>query len=186
MSKADSTAGSTIGSALNTAGAAAGSPVSSFSGADVARRTDELKISDMAAEEKRKAVVSDTQKKADELQQFIYSNANPNPILVTICVIFVLVGVWLLYVIFVKPSLSGKWRDTDGCIWLIRHNKFSNSLDIRRTVRGTGEDSNKYSIDTGHGTIIDNMFRYQLVTGIWDYRDIILFISGNGMQRIHE
>lgn len=150
-----------------------------ISGADVAQRVDDMKKRDDSLNITRNDVAQKTKATADVLQSYIYQNANPNPAVVVIAVLIVLLGMWVIYVALIKPSLRGSWRDVDGSMWKIHHNMFSGTL----TVKHKHKDGR---IVAGYGDVNDNLFRFDNYMGVWNYGDIVLFVGGGGMQRVHE
>lgn len=157
-----------------------------ISGADAATHADEQKKIDEYVTSRRASVAKKTKEEADSLQQFVYNNANPNPVVVAFSIIGIIAGLWFLHILFLKPSISGKWSDSDDCIWDIHHNKFTNNISVKRVVRGTGKLSNAKFTETGCGVVMDNLFKYKNIIGVWNYSDVILFVDGGGLQRIYE
>lgn len=66
----------------------------------------------------------------DVMQQLIFEDKNPHPLLVSLILALVLVVVWLIYEGIFKPNLSGLWYDSDANLIDIDHPLFKNSLKI--------------------------------------------------------
>jgi hypothetical protein len=107
------------------------------------------------------------------LQRTINDNANPSPVYVSLAVACVLISMWLIYILFLKPNASGEWRDDKGNQWILDHGRFGG-------IMITVNKKNTY-----HCEIVDNMFKCGGVIGIWNYRDIILFVGGGNLTRVH-
>jgi hypothetical protein len=154
--------------------------LTNISGADVAARVDELKARDDSINMMRQRVAEKTNNEAAVLQSYIYSNANPNPAVVVLCVAIVVLGLWLIHLAFLKPCVSGKWLDATGNIWHMKHNRFTDKLDVVVVSK-----SNKTG-DNLDGEMLGNMFKCGEFIGVWDLQDSILLIHGGLLQRVHE
>lgn len=142
---------------------------------------------DMEKEKKieiiRNDVIKKTEDTADYIQRYVYKNSNPNPIIVALCILFLILGLWLLHILFLKPHLNGKWRySKTGEIWEIQHNKFNNSILITRI----NKEKSQYKLEKLKGELINNLFSYDDKIGIWDLGDIIIFINGENLQKIND
>jgi hypothetical protein len=80
---------------------------------------------------------------------------------------------YLAYVYFVTPDMSGSWIDHQGQELTIKHKKFTGELLI--TVNGM----------IRRGLIADNLFKFGDVMGIWNYKNVIVYVDGGGLQRIN-
>ena len=139
--------------------------------ADVVALVEQSERRDESREVKLREEVERTKRDADRLRQYIYSNANPNPMLVAISVIGIVVVVWLLWQLLGKPSIAGEWFDSNGRMWLISHNKLTGTVYI---------DDGEEIFD---GKIQGNVFLCDGTVGLWDERDTILFTSGGTLTR---
>ncbi len=117
----------------------------------------------------------------DLLQKKVYQNANPNPVLIIALVLVTWFVIYVLYVIFIKPTLSGEWVDNKGNVWNIRHKKFSGEIFLDLVEI---KNHNKPAIKHVTGVVIDNFVYYAGVVGVWDYKNKILLVGGGDLQRI--
>jgi len=115
-------------------------------------------------------------KDAKILEQIVYKNANPHPIVITISIVIIIFSIWLIYIIFMKPNASGQWMDQNHYIWEIDHDKFTNGAII------TIHYKNRKKVIHCH--ILDNLIKCGNQTGIWDYKNMITFINGPKLLRI--
>jgi hypothetical protein len=133
------------------------------------------KENSLAALTKRiEEIAAENKKRAKTLQAIVNDNANPHPAHVALIFALVLAVIWLIYIIFVKPNISGVWIDTKGNKWIIDHS-FS-SVDVKLITNG--------KTIKGKAKITDNIFKFKEYTGIWNYNDIVIFIGGGGMERV--
>ncbi len=107
------------------------------------------------------------------LQKKVYDLANPSPIFVASVVIAVLLAMYLIYVIFLKPCMSGEWLDHAGNTWDITHNRFTGNFRVR--INGECK---------GSGKALDNYVRYGDLIGVWNYGNVIVFTEGWHLQRV--
>lgn len=107
------------------------------------------------------------------LQKKIYDTSNPSPVFVAAIVMTVLLAMYVLYVLFLKPCLSGAWMDHAGNEWDIAHNRFTGNFQVKIN----GESS-------GAGQTLDNYVRYGDLIGVWDYSNLVCFTEGWQLQRI--
>lgn len=121
-----------------------------------------LEIEGIKAEEARKL-----------LQKNIYDNSNPSPLFMAIIVLTVLFCLYFVYILFIKPSMTGEWTDISGNIWYIVHNKLTGTLEI---------EINGYP--KGEGQIIGNLVEYGELTGIWNNANTVVFTEGWSLERI--
>ena len=124
-----------------------------------------------------KKIAADTKEKAKLLQTVVYDNSNPHPAKVAVMFALVLALIWLIYIMFVKPNMSGVWLDTKGNKWIIEQNmcqvKVKMILD-GKTVKGTAK-------------ITGNIFKFKGIIGVWNYNDVVVFINGGGgMERLRD
>jgi len=107
------------------------------------------------------------------LQKHVYENANPSPIFVVAVITAIIVCMYVVYVMFVKPCMSGLWMDVAGNEWVIKHNRFTSEF----TVAINGECK-------GTGQTYDNYVKYGDVVGVWDYANLIATTEGWHLQRV--
>jgi hypothetical protein len=113
------------------------------------------------------------ERERDLLQKTVYSIANPSPIIVTTIVVAVIAALYVIYVLFLKPCMSGEWVDPKGNIWYIEHNRFSGNFDVFMN-----------GVYVGAGKVIDNYFRFGDLIGVWNYHNMIIFTEGWGIERL--
>ena len=107
------------------------------------------------------------------LQKKVYSDANPSPIFITGLIVAVLVSMYIIYVVFLKPCMSGEWMDKAGNTWDICHNKFTGMFTV--TIDGK---------ESGLGQVIDNYVSYGDLVGVWNYGNVIAFTEGWQLNRV--
>ncbi len=107
------------------------------------------------------------------LQKTVYDMANPSPVMVSIIIIIILLAMYLIYVIFLKPCMSGEWMDHAGNTWDITHNRFTGNFRVK--INGECK---------GSGKALDNYVRYGDLIGVWNYGNIIVFTEGWHLQRV--
>ncbi len=107
------------------------------------------------------------------LQKKIYEIANPSPVVIASLIVAVLVSMYIVYVAFLKPCLSGEWMDHAGNTWYIEHNRFTGNF----TVEINGDDS-------GVGKAIDNYVSYGDLVGVWNYGNVLVFTEGWQLNRV--
>lgn len=113
------------------------------------------------------------------LQHDIYKNANPDPIIISLIIIAIICTVWILYTFLLKPSITGEWIDTKGNSWYIDKHILDDEADVM--IYDNYRDMPVY----GTCTINDNLFSFNNIIGVWDYSDIVLFVGGGGIRRVH-
>lgn len=72
-----------------------------------------------------------------ELNKKIEMKNNPNPIYLTCLIIGYIVIIYFLYIFIIKDDISGIWKDSDGKIYKITHNKFSDNVIIYHNQKKT-------------------------------------------------
>jgi hypothetical protein len=80
---------------------------------------------------------------------------------------------YVIYIIFLKPSVSGTWIDSLGNEWYLNHNTFKNIFTVSIN-----------DLPSGKGVLYDNYIRYGELIGIWDYSNTILFTNGITLERL--
>jgi hypothetical protein len=161
--------------------------LTSMAGADAAQKAVEFKMeADRRESRLREESIRGEETKA-LLQKHIYDNANPNPVIVALCCVMIIVGLFAFYIMFMKPCATGKWHAQDGSLWIIKHNLFNNKLSVKCITRKkTDVGKSKKVIFYMNGKMRDNIFNVGDTVGLWNYSDVVLFMNGGGMQRIHE
>lgn len=140
---------------------------------DVLKNLEDEKVREIQYQSRLKEVSQKAEQERQLLQKTVYDNANPNPILVTVCIISVIAILYLAYILLLKPCMSGTWIDKTGTNWDISHNKFSNKF----TILIDGEYG-------GSGKVYDNYVQYGELVGVWNYGDHIQFTDGWGLTRL--
>ena len=126
---------------------------------------------------KIKEIAADTKEKAKLLQSVVEDNANPHPAKVAIIFALILATIWLLYIIFVKPNMSGIWIDTQGNKWVVHQTLGDMKVKVITNDR----------VIKGHGKLTDNIFKFKGYTGVWNYDDVVVFLgSSGGMERVKD
>lgn len=102
------------------------------------------------------------------LQNILTKSANPSPIYIVLLTIFVLVILWMLHYIFIKPKLTGEWYpDAGNDVWHLKHKFMSNEVSVKINEK-----------DKGHLKAIDNLIMYNNILGIWNYENTVIFTNG--------
>lgn len=65
----------------------------------------------------------------DNVRKVIEMKQNPNPLYVVVGTVVVLAAMFVLYIVFLKPDLSGSWESVDGKLEL-RYSKFTDELNV--------------------------------------------------------
>jgi hypothetical protein len=107
------------------------------------------------------------------LQKKVYDLSNPSPIFMTVLVVAVVLLMYLIYVLFLKPCMSGEWMDHAGNTWQISHNRFNGNLRVR--INGECR---------GSGKVLDNYVNYGDLIGVWNYGNVIVFTEGWHLERV--
>ncbi len=147
-----------------------GEPVSLAPG-DVLNATKENED----AERIKQIVLAEKSNKLEEerklLQKYVYDSANPSPVIIAGIVLSAVIIIYVIYLIFIKPCLTGDWSDVYGNIWCINHNIITGSLLV--------ENGKKIN-----GKVSDNFVEIGELTGVWNYGNTIIFIDGPTLERI--
>lgn len=144
--------------------------------------TESLAIDDLAKQLKREEAeeelriqqLKETAKRAEQEQQLLQKHvtklSNPSPLVVLICAGLIIGVVWLVYMYYIKPNISGYWISNDSNIYCIKHDPIQSSATIN-----------------GHRmTIIDNYLKYNDVIGVWDYSNQIRWLNGQTFNRLRK
>jgi hypothetical protein len=110
---------------------------------------------------------------AKRLRAYVQDISNPSPIIMAVIFISIILILWGLHRIFVRPNASGEWFDEDGNQWIISQNRFTGKVKVRfngRWVYGA--------------SIEDNLFRVSRIVGIWDYGNNILLVGGGRLSKV--
>ena len=128
------------------------------------------------AERIKQIALAEKSNKLDEerelLQKYVYSSANPSPVVIAIIVLSAFLVIYVIYLVFVKPCLSGEWSDIRGNVWIINHNILTGNLCVRTDA---GELDGKVS---------DNFVEVGELTGVWNYGNTVIFVDGPTIERI--
>ena len=134
------------------------------------KRISEKNIND---EKQRTDALNNQKRESEILTKTIYDISNPSPIVVTAIIIGILLILYVIYIIFLKPSVSGTWIDSLGNEWYLNHNTFKNIFTVSIN-----------DLPSGKGVLYDNYIRYGELIGIWDYSNTILFTNGITLERL--
>jgi hypothetical protein len=139
---------------------------------DVIKNIEDRKVK----ENERMQIIKDKSQQTEQeramLQKYIYDNANPSPVLIACLAFGLIVILYVLYLLFLKPSTSGEWHDVYGNIWILNHNLLNGRIKVNINGRCAGS-----------GKVIDNFVRYGDLTGVWDYNNEIAFTEGWSIYR---
>jgi hypothetical protein len=106
------------------------------------------------------------------LQKYVYDSSNPSPIVIAIIVLAAFAIIYVIYLIFVKPCMSGEWVDIKGNVWLIKHNILNGNVVAECTDGIT------------FGKVSDNFVEIGDLVGVWNYGNTIIFIDGPTLERV--
>jgi len=107
------------------------------------------------------------------LQKHIYNNANPDPHIIVAIVIAVLLALYVIYALFIKPCMSGEWADPSGNKWQIDHNNFTGNISVKINGKCAGT-----------GSVQDNYVKYGELVGVWNYGKKIMFTKGWDLSKV--
>ena len=110
---------------------------------------------------------------ANDLARIVQNNANPNPSVIAGSILIVVGVMYLVYVYWFKPNASGEWYDDTNTQWIIKHDVWSDNISL--VING---------IPNNYGVMVDNMFKYDNVIGVWNYHDVILLVDGGNLTRV--
>ena len=109
----------------------------------------------------------------------ILQNYNPSPIIIVVICIAVVICIWLIYIIFLVPSIDGKWYDMDfpDKVFIVNSSIFTDK------IRFTSLSTKKvYTGKIQHNMItIPEMIDDKLV---WDYNNKIICYSNSKTEKI--
>ena len=108
----------------------------------------------------------------DKLQRVVDDNANPHPAFVLAVFVLVLLAVFVVYCLSLKPNASGEWVDDVGNKWVIDQSCFA---DTTATFNG-----DPVEIEINH-----NMVKSHNMIGIWNYDDDIILVGGGNLTRVN-
>jgi hypothetical protein len=120
-----------------------------------------------------KEQIDENKKNTKVLQNILTKSANPSPVYIIIIVIGVIIALWFIHYIFIKPKLTGEWYPESGSdVWKLKHRFMSNTVDV--TIN-----------EKKHGTleVVDNLISYNGRIAIWNYGNTILFTNGMILTR---
>lgn len=128
-------------------------------------------------ERSRNVKLLEAVKKAEQeqqmLQKHIYDNANPSPLLVVTISLGVILTMWIIYMIYLKPNATGEWRDDMNNVYILTHNRFTGNVRVRMNGKCRG-----------FAKLIDNYFRFGDLIGVWNYADNITFTNGMEIMKV--
>lgn len=117
--------------------------------------------------------IDENKKNTKVLQNILTKSANPSPVYIITIVIGVIIALWFIHYIFIKPKLTGEWYPESGSdVWKLKHRFMSNTVDV--TIN-----------EKKHGTleVVDNLISYNGRIAIWNYGNTILFTNGMILTR---
>lgn len=137
---------------------------------DIARKIKQEEADEALRIQQLKEAASRAEQEQQLLQKYVTKSAHPSPLVVLICAGILIAVVWLVYMYYIKPNISGYWISNDSNIYCIKHDPIQSSATIN-----------------GHKmTIIDNYLKYQDVIGVWDYSNQIRWLNGQTFNRLRK
>ena len=91
-------------------------------------------------------VIEKIKNNVSELNKKIELKNNPNPVYIVCLMIGYMVVIYFMYIFIIKTDISGTWKDSDGNIYKIKHNKFSDNIIIFQ--------NHKKTIGVMHGNLV--------------------------------
>jgi hypothetical protein len=146
---------------------------SSLAPEDVLKKIEDEKNKNKKYEEELIQAAIRAERERQLLQKKVFANANPSPIMIAFIVVGVIAILYLVYMIFLRPCMSGEWVDLDGNVWQLSHNRVSGKFNIR--ING------EYA---GMGKVIDNYVQIGKRVGVWNYDRVIAFVDGWQLERV--
>jgi len=141
--------------------------------ADVLKQLETSRQKQIEYENKLQEASVRAERERQFLQKTINENANPSPLVIALLVIGVLAALYLFYVFFLKPNLSGEWVDNDGNLWQINHNRLAGTFSVKINNKPGGS-----------GQVIDNFVSFGEMAGVWNYNNYVVFIGGWVLERV--
>lgn len=115
-------------------------------------------------------------KKSNKLQQTVYSNSNPSPILIAVIVLMVVIITYWVY-LKLRSDINGTWVDKNNNKWDIVYN------DLYRTFVACQQNTDLPVTKNGIAlcrTVLD----IEGQTALWDCANCIYFISNNNISDV--
>ena len=147
-------------------------PAESLTGRDVLRAMEQENVAERSREIKLQEASVKAERERQILQKHIYDNANPSPLLIVTIGLGVLLTMWIIWMLYLKPDASGEWRDDMNNQYVLTHNRFTGNVRLRLNGKCKG-----------FAKLVDNYFRYGELIGVWDYADSITFVNGMQLMR---
>ena len=91
-------------------------------------------------------VIKKIKDNVSDLNKKIELKNNPNPVYIVCLMIGYIVVIYFMYIFIIKTDISGTWKDSDGKIYKITHNKFNDNIVIYQNCKKT--------IGVMHGNLI--------------------------------
>lgn len=134
---------------------------------------DSRESKDAAYKEALRETESRLDDQVNRLQRSIILSSNPSPIMLAMIFVVVLVGLWFIHLVFIKPSMSGIWHEGPLRIY-VDHNRMTDVIHVRY--------GDEWLPD---GFITDNLVNIGGRIGVWDYRSLIYMLDGGRWQRLN-
>lgn len=127
--------------------------------ADEAEYREKLRIAEARLEEQR-----------ERLQRTVQLSANPSPVLLAGIFVGVLLVMWVVHVMFIKPSMSGMWYEAQRAVH-VDHNRLTGVLRVVYDGQLLPD-----------GLVVDNLVNVGGRIGVWDYRATVYMLDGGIWQ----
>lgn len=128
-------------------------------------------------QKRREQIIKENQQGAEILQSYVDNNANPNPVFVIFLVVICISLIYLMYIIFIKSNLQGRWVSSNGQLYYVDQNCFTNRL-VFSGVKGNDEILLKGKLVGNYVELNSKYF------GIWNGTDKIFFLDGDVLRRV--
>lgn len=144
--------------------------VTAFEALTRAAKIEQQKEADMRILQEHAKIVEEER---NLLQKIVYDVSNPSPIIITCIVLGTLLLMYIVYLVFIKPTLKGNWIDNYGNEYYIKHLPWQLTFYILHNGAVTGQ-----------GRVLDNYISLKDVAGVWNYDDEIIFVDGTVLSRL--
>lgn len=144
--------------------------------ADLAQLGQEIKAREdktRAYDEALKTTENQLEDQANRLQRYVTLSANPSPVMLAVIFVAVLIGLWAIHMVFIKPSMSGVWYEGPLRIF-VDHNRMTDVLRIKYGDAWLPD-----------GYVTDNLINIGGRIGVWDYRALVYMLDGGRWQRLN-
>lgn len=139
-----------------------------LSTADLEKREGELKFKRMS-------------KNRDLLEMWITRHEYPNPVLILIGIFVVMITIYLLYMLLLRPKIAGTWVTTNPYMptdtWVIEQKMLSNQVDVHIYPESQDDNSQMTHPIMLRGQLDGKLLSFYGINGSWVDEDRIELYS---------